>query len=50
MATAQSPTCTPSELPRVTGWSGWCGIDLEDRDIRLAVEADQLGAIFGSSP
>jgi hypothetical protein len=43
MASTQSPTWAPSELPSLTVGSGSGRVDLDDGDVGLGVDADDLG-------
>ena len=45
MASTQSPTCMPSELPSLGGRQGMIHINLDDRQIGFLVRADHFGVV-----
>ena len=47
IATAQSPTCTASELPILAAVQRVMRFDLDDRQVGVGVGADQLGVVLG---
>ena len=49
IATAQSPTCTPSELP-ILAATRLALVDLDHRHIGRWIRADHLGVVFSGSP